>query len=465
VVLACNGYEVIDLGVMVSCEKILEAAEKHNADIIGMSGLITPSLDEMISNAKEMQRRGLKVPLLIGGATTSRIHTAVKIAPHYDAAIVRVGDASLVVEVCNELLRPATRDAYVAKVKIENEKVRKRYQESLVDRAKIVSIQKARENPFKTDWAKVEIAKPDRLGIQLIESIPLEEVVPFIDWSPFFWTWELKGIYPKILNHPKWGPQATELFEDAQAMLKQIIKSQCFRARAVVGYWPANSVGDDVEIYTDESRKKVLEKFHFLRQQKEKIPVDKGYHCLADYIAPKESGRPDYFGAFVVTVGYEVEEFAKTFADTNDDYSAILVKSIGDRFAEATTEWLHKKMRDQLGFGLTENLSTQDLIDEKYRGVRPAPGYPACPDHTEKSILWRLLDAETRTGVSLTENFAMNPPSSVSGLYFSHPEANYFQIGNMGLDQIEDYAKRKKMPIEEVERWLAQNLDYEPGSR
>jgi 5-methyltetrahydrofolate--homocysteine methyltransferase len=412
-----------------------------------------------------MQRRGMKTPLLIGGATTSRIHSAVKIAPHYDSPVIRVGDASLVVEICNDLLRPETREAYYAKVNSENEKTQKRYQESLVNRAKIVSIEKARENGFQTDWSTAEIAKPDHLGVETIESIPLEEVVPFIDWSPFFWTWELKGVYPKILSHEKWGSQATELFQDAQDMLKTIIKSKCFKARATIGYWPANSVGDDVELYTDESRTKVLETFHFLRQQKEKIPVDKGYYCLADYIAPKSSGRADYFGAFVVTVGFEVEEFAKTFADKNDDYSAILVKSIGDRFAEATTEWLHKKMRDRLGFGLTENLTVQDLIEERYRGIRPAPGYPACPDHTEKSILWRLLDAEARTGVSLTENFAMNPPSSVSGLYFAHPKANYFQVGNVGLDQIQDYARRTKMSVAEVEKWLAQNLDYEPVAK
>jgi 5-methyltetrahydrofolate--homocysteine methyltransferase len=465
VVLACNGYEVIDLGVMVSCEKILEAAKERKADIIGMSGLITPSLDEMISNAKEMQRQGLKTPLLIGGATTSRIHTAVKIAPHYDQAVVRVGDASLVVGVCNELLRPETREAYILKMKTESDQVRKKYLASLSTRAKLVSLETARKNPYKTDWANADIAVPKSLGVRNIENIPLESIVPYIDWSPFFWTWELKGVYPKILNHEKWGPQATELFNDAQDMLKQIIGSKCFRARAAVGYWPANSVGDDVELYSDTERTKVVGKLHFLRQQKEKTPNNKGYMCLADYVAPKDSGRIDYFGSFAVTVGYEVEQFAKTFADKHDDYSAILVKSIGDRFAEATTEWLHKKMREDLGFGLTENLTPQDLIEEKYRGVRPAPGYPACPDHTEKAILWDLLDAEKRTGISLTENFAMNPPSSVSGLYFAHPDATYFQVGNIGRDQVEDYAKRKDMPIAVVEKWLASNLDYEPEAK
>ena len=462
VVLACNGYEVIDLGVMVSCEKILEKAKEVNADIIGMSGLITPSLDEMIANAKEMQRLGWKVPLLIGGATTSRIHSAVKIAPHYDQPVVRVGDASLVVGVCNRLLNPNTREAYAKELKLENEVSRQRHQESLSKRAKLVTIAEAREKSFKTDWKTLEMLKPAALGIQRFEDIPLAEIATYIDWSPFFWTWELKGIYPKILSSEKWGPQATILFNDAQKMLKDIIENKRFRARAVVGMWPANSRGDDVDLFTDESRGSVLQTIHFLRQQKEKIKDDFNYYCLSDYVAPKATARPDYMGGFVVTAGYEVEEYSKTFVAANDDYSAIMVKAIGDRLAEASAEWLHKKIREQWGFGLNENLSCEDLIAEKYRGVRPAPGYPACPDHTEKALLWRLLDAEANTGVSLTENFAMNPPSSVSGFYMSHPEAKYFQVGNIGKDQVEDYAVRKNMPLAVVEKWLTPCLDYEP---
>jgi 5-methyltetrahydrofolate--homocysteine methyltransferase len=468
VVLACNGYAVIDLGVMVSCEKILETAKEKGADLIGMSGLITPSLDEMIHNAKEMQRLGLKVPLLIGGATTSRIHTAVKIAPHYDQPVVRVGDASLVVGVCNQLLNPNTREAYAKELKLDNEKSRKRHQESLSHRAKLVSIAEAREKSFKTEWETMDIAKPARLGIQRFEDIPLDEIAAYIDWSPFFWTWELKGIYPKILTSEKWGQQATDLFNEARKMLKDVIDNKRFRARAVVGMWPANSRGDDVEVYTDASRGDVLQTVHFLRQQKEKVrgkvEGELSYLCLADYIAPHSSGRMDYLGGFAVTTGYEVEEYSKTFVEKNDDYSAIMVKAIGDRLAEATAELIHKKMREQWGFGLGENLSNADLIAEKYRGVRPAPGYPACPDHTEKALLWQLLDAEAHTGVSLTENFAMNPPSSVSGFYMSHPQAKYFQVGNIGKDQVEDYARRKKMPLPVAEKWLAPCLDYEPES-
>jgi len=464
VVLACNGYEVIDLGVMVSCEKILEAAREKGADIIGMSGLITPSLDEMIYNAKEMQRRKLNVPLLIGGATTSRIHTAVKIAPHYEQPVVRVGDASLVVEVCNRLLNPNTREAYTQELKVENEKARKKYQDSLSHRAKIITLSQAREKSFKTDWTVTEIATPEKLGLQSFQEIPLQEVATYIDWSPFFWTWELKGIYPKILTSEKWGKQATELFNDAQKMLKEIIAHKRFKLKAVVGFWPANSIGDDVVLYKDPSKKEVLQTLHFLRQQKEKIKDESGYYCLSDYIAPQSTGLTDYMGGFAVTAGREVEEYSKTFVTKNDDYSAIMVKAIGDRFAEALAEYIHKKIRDQWGFGINENLSTADLIAEKYRGVRPAPGYPACPDHTEKALLWSLLNAETHTGASLTENYAMNPPSSVSGFYFGHPGAKYFQVGNIGRDQVEDYAHRKEMPLAIIEKWLNPNLDYEPKS-
>jgi 5-methyltetrahydrofolate--homocysteine methyltransferase len=468
VVLACNGYRVIDLGVMVSCEKILEAAREHQADLIGMSGLITPSLDEMISNAKEMERQGFQVPLLIGGATTSRIHTAVKIAPHYSGPTVRVGDASLVVGVCNQLMSPNTRETFTRSLQEDNERVRKRHLENQSAPSKTVPLEEARKKPTPLDWSKTEIARPRQLGLQVFDNIPLEELVPYIDWSPFFWTWELKGIYPKILNHPKWGAQATELFHDAQKLLDRIVKEKRFRARAVYGLWPANRRGDDVEVYTDESRSRVLETFHFLRQQREKTPSEGSsaarYQSLADYIAPVESGRLDYFGGFVVTSGAEVEQFASLFEAAHDDYSAILIKALGDRLAEALAEYVHKKARDNWGFGLTERLSTQELINERYRGIRPAPGYPACPDHTEKSLLWRLLQADQNSTVTLTESFAMNPPSAVSGFYFAHPDATYFHVGNIGKDQVHDYARRKGMSVSEVERWLAPNLDYEPDA-
>jgi 5-methyltetrahydrofolate--homocysteine methyltransferase len=379
---------------------------------------------------------------------------------------VRVGDASLVVEVCNKLLNPATREAYTQEVKVENERARKKHQESLSNRAKLVSIEEARAKGIKTDWATVDIPKPPKLGIQTFDDLPLAEIAQHIDWSPFFWTWELKGIYPKILTSEKWGAQATDLFNEAQKMLKDVIDHKRFRARAVVGMWPANSLGDDVEVYSDPQRSQVLQTIHFLRQQKEKISTkteELGYYCLSDYVAPRSADRLDYMGGFVVTMGYEVEKYSKTFVAKNDDYSAIMVKAIGDRLAEACAELVHKKMRVQLGYGAHENLSNEDLIAEKYRGIRPAPGYPACPDHTEKALLWRLLNAEAHTGVSLTENFAMNPPSSVSGFYLSHPDSKYFQVGNIGKDQVEDYARRKEMSLRVAEKWLAPNLDYEPG--
>jgi 5-methyltetrahydrofolate--homocysteine methyltransferase len=367
-----------------------------------------------------------------------------------------------VVGVCNKLLNPASRESYINENKAENERLRARYQESLANRAKLVPIEVARKAGVKTDWQNAELPVPQKLGLQSFDELPLDEIAKLIDWSPFFWTWELKGVYPKILSHEKWGRQATDLFNDAQKMLKDVIANKRFRLRAVVGFWPANSVADDVEIYADPLSRSPLAKFHFLRQQKEKVQSENSYFCLADYIAPKETGRVDYIGGFVVTSGPEVEDFANTFLATHDDYSSIMAKALGDRFAEAAAEFMHKKMREQWGFGLNENLSAEDLIAEKYRGIRPAPGYPACPDHTEKTLLWQLLEAEKNTGVSLTENFAMNPPSSVSGLYFAHPQSTYFQVGNIGKDQVEEYAQRKKMPLREVEKWLSPNLDYDP---
>lgn len=465
VVLACNGYEVIDLGVLVSCEKILSTAKEKNADIVGLSGLITPSLDEMIHNAKEMERQGFEVPLLIGGATTSPTHTAVKIAPHYHGPVKRVGDASLVIEVCNSLLNPETKEAYIQEIFSQNEKSRQSYLNSQNNKAKLLPIEKSREMGLKTDWDKFEVSVPKKLGVHVLDaSLSLDEVSQYIDWSPFFWAWELKGKYPQILTSEKYGKQASDLYRDAQVLLKDIIRNRRFNLRAVVGFWPANSFGDDIEVYSDVKRSQVLTKFHFLRQQKEKMKEGSSYHCLSDYIAPKSSGKLDYLGAFVVTAGKEVEEYAHSFLKKLDDYSSIVVKALGDRFAEAATEYLHKKIRGSWGFGWNENLSVNDLIDEKYRGIRPAPGYPACPDHTEKSLLWSLLDAEKNTGVVLTESFAMNPPSSVSGFYFSHPDAAYFHVGNIGKDQVADYAVRKNMPVSTVEKWLSPNLDYDPSN-
>jgi len=461
VVLACNNYEVIDLGVMVPCEKILNTAREINADIIGLSGLITPSLDEMIHNATEMERQGFKIPLLIGGATTSRTHTAIKIALHYGGVVEHVQDASLIVGVCNNLLNPEKIDRYVAELRVEQEKQRQQYAAGKKKR-NFVPIKEARANKFKTDWKNIQIDSPDKFGLQVFQDIPLEEIAPYIDWSPLFWAWELKGVYPKIFEHKDYGAQARELYQDAQRLLKEIITKKRFRARAVLALWPANSVGDDIEVYTDETRKEVLGTFHFIRQQK--VKDENGiYYCLADFVAPKESGRKDYIGGFAVTAGEEVEDFAKTLKAKNDDYSAIMVKALGDRFAEALAEMMHKEARIIWGFGKDENLSFEDLINEKYRGIRPAPGYPACPDHTEKSILWRVLDAEKNTGITLTENFAMYPPSSVSGLYFANPEAKYFHVGQIDRDQVEDYARRKNMLVEVVEKWLQPNLGYERG--
>ncbi len=456
VVLACNNYEVFDLGVMVPCEKILKTALEVNADIIGMSGLITPSLDEMVYNASEMERQGFKVPLLIGGATTSRAHTAIKIAPKYSGPTVYVPDASLVVGICSNLLSAKKRDAFAAELFAQQKTLRQRHADAKQEK-RLIPIEEARAKKYKTDWKNVRIDTPKKLGLQIFDEIPLEEIAPFIDWSPFFWTWDLKGVYPKIFEHKRWGAQARQLYEDAQVLMKEIIANKRFRARAIICLWPANSVGDDIEVYTDNSRQKILATFHFLRQQREK-EGDSAYYCLADFIAPRDSGRADYLGGFVVTAGREVEEFSATFKARNDDYSAIMVKAIGDRFAEALAEMMHKNARVNWGYGQNENLTYEDLIKEKYRGIRPAPGYPACPDHTEKSLLWKLLQVEYNIGVSLTENFAMNPPSSVSGLYFAHPGSRYFSVGKIGRDQVEDYAKRKNMPVEVVEKWLQPNL-------
>ena len=456
VVLACNNYEVKDLGVMVSCDKILEEAEKWGADIIGLSGLITPSLDEMIFNAKEMKKRGFKQPLLIGGATTSKAHTAIKIAPHYNNPVVRVGDASLVTEVCNKLLNPKTRDTFIAEVEADNIKQRERFEKANTNKA-LLTLDDARNKRFSDDWANAKLKAPNVTGVTVRDHIPLEKIAHYFDYSPLFWTWELKGIYPKILNHEKYGKQARAIYEDSQKLIEQIITEKRFRARSVIGLWAANSVGDDIELYGEKSE--ILGRLHTLRQQKQKNGSET-YYAMADFVAPKESARIDACGAFVVCI-QGVDAFAKEFEDQHDDYTSIMIKAIGDRFAEALAEYTHEYVRKELwGYAANENLSNEDLIKEKYQGIRPASGYPATPDHTEKAAIWELLDAQVNTGATLTENFAMSPGSCVSGLYFAHPEAKYFHVGPLDKDQFEDYSNRKGQSLEETERWLAPNCGY-----
>ncbi|MEN9661168.1 MAG: Methionine synthase [Verrucomicrobiota bacterium] len=477
VVLACNNYEVIDLGVMVSCEKILAAAREKGADVIGLSGLITPSLDEMVHNAKEMERQGFKIPLLIGGATTSAAHNAVKIAPHYSEPVIHVLDASRVIGVVSQLLNPDNKPKFIAETRAKQEKQRVEFADRKGAR-KLLPIAAARARRQPTDWATVDIPKPDFLGLRVFTTdrqaalpgrsapsahvtlhLSLEEIAEYIDWGPFFSSWELHGRFPDILTDAVVGAEATKLFADAQAMLKKIIAEKRYTARAVIGFWPANSVGDSVEIYADESRTHVLKAFHFLRQQNEK-PADQFNHCLADYVAPKSSGRADYLGGFAVTTGHGVEEYAKAFEAKHDDYGSIMAKALGDRLAEALAELMHKKEREYCGFGKTENLAMKDIIREQYRGIRPAPGYPACPDHTEKPPLFDLLHASELTGITLTESNAMYPPSSVSGHYFNHPESKYFAVGKISKDQVGEYAQRKGQTLAEAERWLGPYLDY-----
>jgi len=468
VVLGCNNYEVIDLGVMVPCERILNVAREHRADFIGLSGLITPSLDEMVYNAKEMEREGFTVPLLIGGATTSRAHTAIRIAPGYSGIVDHVADASLVVGACNEMLDPEKAQIYMEKLKKSNLEQKRRFEKAR-SQTEYASIEEAREKAFPTDWDNIAIECPGRLGVFVFDSISLEEVAGYIDWSPFFWAWELKGIFPKILEHPERGSQAKKLYQDGQTLLKRIILEKIFTPRAVVGIFRANSTGDDVEIYGEEKRccnhhsnaeeKRLLAVFHFLRQQ-EMRSKEGHYYCLSDFIAPSVSRREDYMGGFVVTAGEGVEEFSEDFKKKGDDYNSIMTSVLGDRIAEALAEMIHKKVRDLWGYGKDEKLSSEDLINEKYRGIRPAPGYPSCPDHTEKKILWDLLEAEKHTGVSLTESFAMTPPSSVSGFYMAHPESRYFFLGKILKDQVLDYAERKRIALEEAEKWLRPNLGY-----
>jgi 5-methyltetrahydrofolate--homocysteine methyltransferase len=459
VVLACNNYEVIDMGVMVPCEKILERAKAEKADLIGLSGLITPSLDEMVHVAREMERQGFKLPLLIGGATTSRAHTAVKIAPHYSEPVVHVLDASRAVPVTTSLLSDEGKPAFVAQHRADYEALRKSHSAPAL---KVVSIDVARARRTPIEWRSEDIAVPSRTGVRVLKNFSLATLREFIDWTPLFHTWGLKGVYPRILEHEKYGAQATQIFADANTLLDSIVDKNLITARGVYGLFPANAVGDDVELYTDESRTKVLERFHFLRQQAHK-EGNEPCRSLADFIAPKETGLADYIGGFAVTSGICLKELCDKFRSKNDDYNAIMAEAIADRLAEAFAECLHKQVRCEWGYGCGENLSNADLIQEKYRGIRPAPGYPSCPDHTEKGPLWRLLDVNANTGMIITESFAMWPGSSVSGFYFAHPKSRYFDLGKIDRDQVVDYHERKGMSVTEVERWLGPNLNYEPA--
>ena len=458
VVLACNNYEVIDLGVMVSSEKILERAKVDKVDIIGLSGLITPSLDEMVHVAREMERQSFKLPLLIGGATTSRAHTAVKIAPHYSQPVVHVLDASRAVPVTTSLLSEDGKELFVAKHRAEYEALRKAHGGP---RQTVVSLAKARARRTPIEWRKEDIPRPEFLGVRVLDDFPLATLRKFIDWSPFFHTWGLKGIYPRILDHPEQGAQARQIFTEGNALLDTIIAEKRITARGVYGMFPASAIEDDVELYTDSTRALRLTTLHFLRQQANR-EGNEPCRSLADFIAPRQTGLEDHVGAFAVTSGIGLKDLCEQFRAENDDYNAIMAEALADRLAEAFAECLHQRVRAEWGYGAEENLTPEELIRESYRGIRPAPGYPACPDHTEKETIWRLLDVEAKTGMRLTESYAMWPGSSVSGLYFAHPESRYFSLGKIDRDQVQDYQRRKNMSIAEVERWLGQNLNYDP---
>jgi 5-methyltetrahydrofolate--homocysteine methyltransferase len=463
VVLQCNNFEVVNLGVMVPAEKILKTAREENADIIGLSGLITPSLEEMSHVAKEMERQGFQVPLLIGGATTSRVHTAVKIEPNYSGPTVWVPDASRSVGVCTSLISKEQRGDFVRRIKEEAEKTRSQHR-GKKGQGPHHPITEARRHGLKTDWKAYVPPVPRMTGIKAFTDYPLAEIAELIDWTPFFQTWELAGRYPKILQDKVVGEAARNLFADAQAMLRRIIDEKWLGAAAVIGLWPANSAGDDVEVYADESRASPLQTFHFLRQQMVK-PQDKPNLCLADFVAPKDSGARDYIGAFAVTAGIGIDARVAAYEQKHDDYNAIMLKALADRLAEAFTELMHRRVRREFwGYAADESLDVEALIDEKYRGIRPAPGYPACPDHTEKGLLFDLLGAPQAAGIELTESFAMLPTAAVSGFYFSHPESQYFAVARIDRDQVEDYARRKAMSLPQAERWLAPNLAYEPGA-
>jgi 5-methyltetrahydrofolate--homocysteine methyltransferase len=477
VVLACNGYKVIDLGVMVAWDQILKAAREHKVDYIGMSGLITPSLEEMIYNAKEMEKEGLAIPLLLGGATTSKVHTAVKIAGHYSGAVCHVSDASLVVDVCSQLANKDKCKTYIENLKTEQELIRVSFEKSRKSGIPFLTMKDARSKAWQFDWEEYEPPKPETLGLRVFDQVSVSDLIPYIDWSPFFWAWEMKGLYPQIFKHPERGIEAQKLFNDGQKLLQQIADKKIFRPRGVIGFWEANSADEDIHLYNNFSCRgapaalysenlsadfqnksgEELQKFSFLRQQKAKHENDI-YYCLSDFVAPVSSGKKDYLGMFVASIE-GVEIFAREFEKQHDDYNAILAKALGDRLAEALTEYLHLQARRHWGYGLNEKLTNEELIAEKYKGIRPAPGYPACPEHRHKRQIWQLLDAEKSTGAKLTESCAIYPPSSVSGFYFSHPESKYFILGSVNEEQLQNYAVSRDENIEEARKWLAPLLN------
>jgi 5-methyltetrahydrofolate--homocysteine methyltransferase len=448
------------MGVMVPCEKILERAKAEKADLIGLSGLITPSLDEMAHVAREMERQAFKLPLLIGGATTSRAHTAVKIAPHYSEPVVHVLDASRAVPVTTSLLSAENKPGFVAEHRAAYDELRKLHGSP---RHKLVPLEQARAKRTPIKWRAEDVPMPTFTGVRVLPDVSLATLREYIDWTPFFHTWELKGVFPRILEHDKYGEQARQIFAEGNALLDTIVDKKLLTARGVYGLFPANGVGDDVELYTDAGRGAVKERFHFLRQQAIKADGEPA-RSLGDFVAPRATELRDHIGGFAVTTGIGLKELCDRFKAQHDDYNAIMAEALADRLAEAFAEYLHQRVRDEWGYGHGEDLSKEQLIREEYRGIRPAAGYPACPDHTEKGTLWRLLDVEKNTGMLLTESYAMWPGSSVSGLYFAHPESRYFTLGKIDRDQVADYAARKGMPVPEVERWLGPNLNYDPGN-
>ncbi|RMF56383.1 MAG: methionine synthase, partial [Calditrichaeota bacterium] len=459
VVLSCNNYDIVDLGVMVPTEKILQTAKDEKVDIVGLSGLITPSLEEMVHVAQEMKRQGFDKPLLIGGATTSQTHTAVKIAPEYPHPVIHVLDASRCVGVVSSLLNPKQKKSFTEKIEKEYQKIRESHQKRHGGK-QLVPIEEARRNHYPINWDSTRITPPSFLGIKVFDDFPLSQLVERIDWSPFFHAWELKGRYPKIFDDPSHGSQARQLFDDAQELLDEIVNHHLLQAKGVVGFFPANSIGDDIEIYSDEKRESLLGVVHTLRQQMKRKNA-RYNRALADFIAPKQSEVEDYLGFFAVTAGIGIENLLKKYEEDHDDYHAIMVKALADRLAEAFAERLHELVRKELwGYSPDENLTNEELIQEKYQGIRPAPGYPACPDHTEKAFLFNLLGAEKAIGIQLTESFAMLPAASVCGYYFSHPKSHYFGVGKIGKDQLMDYARRKGMEISKMERWLKPILGY-----
>jgi 5-methyltetrahydrofolate--homocysteine methyltransferase len=464
VVLQCNNFEVIDLGVMVPAERILETARREGADMIGLSGLITPSLDEMVHVAREMKRQGFEVPLLIGGATTSPAHTAVKIDPEYDGAVAYVKDASRAVGVCQSLVTPVHRAETTRRLKSEHAEKREQHRGRRA-KAPALTLAEARANRFRCDWAAYRPPVPRMAGVRRFEDIALEDLVRYIDWMPFFNAWEFAGKFPDILTDPVVGEAASNLYADARRMLKQVIAGRWVRASAVIGIFPANSADDDIEVYADEARDRVLDRLHHLRQQKPK-PAGQPHYSLADFVAPRDSGVKDWIGAFAVTAGLGLDEKVREFEARHDDYGSIMLKALADRLAEALAERMHERVRREFwGYAPEERFTSGQLVREEYRGIRPAPGYPACPDHTEKAALWRLLDVERNAGIRLTESYAMHPAAAVSGWYFSHPEATYFQVGRIDADQVADYARRKGITVAEAERWLAPVAGYEAAER